>query len=72
MQGNSKTTEGMNTFITLLTLFGWNCHFRAIFFFQWHMTYRKAIQSCMMTVIHFPESITMKTVNDATGCDYHS
>lgn len=32
------------------------------------MIYRKAIQSYPMTVIHFPEPITMKTVNDAIGC----
>lgn len=41
-------------------------------FSQWHMMYRKAIQGCNMTVIHFPEPITVKTANDAMGCDCHT
>lgn len=35
----------------------------------WHMTYRDAIQSYPMTVIHFPEPITIKAGNDA--CSKH-
>lgn len=42
------------------------------FFNQYYRIYEKGIQSYPVTVIHFPEPITMKAVNDAIGCDCQS